>query len=128
MKIIVFLFLFVSTTAFSNNSQYEWTDENGCSYCLYGYFEDGKCVHINRKILLKYDFDIVSRLNDKSFRVGYSHQSVLHVYCENSENYCKTINDSMVVKLMPSLKDRKSYCKEQRKKTKFRPVLYYTYP
>ena len=124
IKIIVFLTLLFAVFVSANNSQYEWTDENGCSYCLYGYFEEGTCVHINRKILLKYDFDIVSRLNDKSFRVGYSHQSVLHVYCENSENYCKTINDSMVVKLMPSLKDRRSYCKEQRKKRQNSGLFY----
>ena len=73
-------------------------------------------MHVNRKILLKYDFEIVSRLNNNDFRVRYPYQSALHVYCKNGTDYCKTIVDSMVVKLMPSLKDRKSYCKEQRKK------------
>jgi hypothetical protein len=124
IKIIVFLTLLFAVLGSANSSQYEWTDENGCSYCLYGYFEDGKCVHINRKILLKYDFDIVSRLNNKSFRVSYPYQSALHVYCENEESYCNSIKDSMVVKLMPSLKDRKSYCKKQRKKRQNTGMFY----
>ena len=124
IKIIVFLTLLFAVFVSANNSQYEWTDENGCSYCLYGYFEDGKCVHINRKILVKYDFDIVSRLNNKSFRVSYPYQSALHVYCENEESYCNSIKDSMVVKLMPSLKDRKSYCKKQRKKRQNTGMFY----
>ena len=124
MKIIFSLILFVSITAFSSNSQYEWTDENGCSYCLYGYFEEGKCVHVNRKILLKYDFDIVSRLNNNDFRVSYPYQSALHVYCENEESYCNSIKDSMVVKLKPSIKERKSYCKKQRKKRQNTGMFY----
>lgn len=124
IKIIVFLTLLFAVFVSANNSQYEWTDENGCSYCLYGFFEEGKCVHINRKILVKYDFDIVSRLNNKSFRVSYPYQSALHVYCENEESYCNSIKDSMVVKLMPSLKDRKSYCKKQRKKRQNTGMFY----
>jgi len=123
-KYITSLILFLAVFVSANNSQYEWTDENGCSYCLYGFFEEGKCVHINRKILVKYDFDIVSRLNNKSFRVSYPYQSALHVYCENEESYCNSIKDSMVVKLMPSLKDRKSYCKKQRKKRQNTGMFY----
>ena len=45
MKFLASLILFFVVSAFSNNTQYEWTDENGCSYCLYGYIKDGKCVH-----------------------------------------------------------------------------------
>ena len=124
MKKIVLLVLFVAISAFSKDTRYEWTDENGCSFCLYGVYEDGKCVHIDRKILQKYDFEIDRRLNNNSFRVGYPHQSVLHVYCKNGTDYCKTINDSMVVKLKPSIKERKSYCMEQRKKRQNTGMFY----
>ena len=124
IKIIAFLTLLFVVLVSANNSQYEWSDANGCSYCLYGHIEDGKCVHVNRKILLKYDFEIVSRLNNNDFRVRYPYQSALHVYCENEENYCNTIKDSMVVKLKPSIKERKSYCKEQRKKRQNTGMFY----
>jgi hypothetical protein len=123
-KTIAFLILLFVVLVSANNSQYEWSDANGCSYCLYGHIEDGKCVHVNRKILLKYDFEIVSRLNNNDFRVRYPYQSALHVYCENEENYCNTIKDSMVVKLKPSIKERKSYCKEQRKKRQNTGMFY----
>ena len=124
MKKIALFVLLLTISAFSNDTRYEWTDENGCSFCLYGYFEDGKCVHIDRKILQKYDFEIDRRLNNNSFRVIYPYQSSLHVYCENDENYCNTIKDSMVVKLKPSIKERKSYCMEQRKKRQNTGMFY----
>ena len=124
MKKIALFVLWLAISAFSKDTRYEWTDENGCSYCLYGYFEDGKCVHMDRKILQKYDFEIDRRLNNNSFRVIYPYQSALHVYCENDENYCNTIKDSMVVKLKPSIKERKSYCKEQRKKRQNTGMFY----
>ncbi len=126
MKIIVFLVLFVTIIAFSSNSQYEWTDENGCSYCLYGYYKDGKCVHENRKNYFRHDLEI-RKLSNDCFFVDYDFRSMLHVYCENIGSYCKTINNSMVAKLMPSLKERKYFCKKQSEK-KQNTGLFYTIP
>ena len=126
MKFLASLILFFVVSAFSNNTQYEWTDENGCSYCLYGYIKDGKCVHPG-KSQWHYGYEEGYRLfpelsfrelNNNFYLANYSYRSTFHVYCENVTNYCKTINDPMAVKLMPSLKDRKSLCKEQSKKSK----------
>ena len=56
--------------------------------------------------------------------VDYPFSPKFHVYCENEADYCKTINDSMAKKLMPSLKNRKSLCNEQRKKTENTGMFY----
>ena len=128
MKAIVSLLFILAVTAFSSNSQYEWTDENGCSYCLYGYYKDGKCVHTSRNwcdyCSYYYDFFNIRELKSNYFLVDYPYRSSFHVYCENSENYCKTINDSMAVKLMPSLKERKTFCSEQQKKGENKGMFY----
>lgn len=121
-KVFTFIILFFVVSAFSNNTQYEWTDENGCSYCLYGRIENGKCVHPAKESWGGYSsfFYLLKtrKIENNFFVVDYPFSPKFHVYCENEADYCKTINDSMAKKLMPSLKDRKSLCKEQSKKSK----------
>ena len=128
MKFLAALILFLVACAFSDNTQYEWTDENGCSYCLYGYFKNGKCVHPSKFSwwgFSSFYHLFNSRKIDKNFFViNYPFSPKFHVYCENEADYCKTINDSMAKKLMPSLKDRKSLCNEQRKKTENTGMFY----
>ena len=128
MKFLAALILFLVACAFSDNTQYEWTDENGCSYCLYGRIENGKCVHPAKEswggfssffYLLK-----TRKIENNFFVVDYPFSPKFHVYCENEADYCKTINDSMAKKLMPSLKDRKSLCDEQSKKTENTGMFY----
>ena len=128
MKFLAALILFLVACAFSDNTQYEWTDENGCSYCLYGRIENGKCVHPAKEswggfssffYLLK-----TRKIENNFFVVDYPFSPKFHVYCENEADYCKTINDSMAKKLMPSLKARKSLCNEQSKKTENTGMFY----
>lgn len=64
------------------------------------------------------------KIENNFFVVDYPFSPKFHVYCENEADYCKTINDSMAKKLMPSLKDRKSLCNEQRKKTENTGMFY----
>ncbi len=131
-KVFTFIILFFVACAFSDNTQYEWTDENGCSYCLYGYIKDGKCVHPG-KSQWHYGYEEGYRLfpelsfrelNNNFYLANYSYRSTFHVFCENVKDYCKTISDSMAKKLMPSLKDRKFLCNEQRKKFQNTGLLY----
>ena len=56
--------------------------------------------------------------------LNYPFSPTFHVYCENVTDYCKTISDPIAKKLMPSLKDRKSLCKEQHKKTENTGMFY----
>ena len=128
MKFLAALILFLVACAFSDNTQYEWTDENGCSYCLYGRIENGKCVHPAKESWGGYSsfFYLLKtrKIENNFFVVDYPFSPKFHVYCENEADYCKTINDSMAKKLMPSLKDRKSLCNEQRKKTENTGMFY----
>ena len=126
MKIITSLIFFLAVCAFPVSSQYHWNDENDCSYCLYGRYNDGKCVHISREPCYHcyYDDFSIHELNGNLFRIDYSYQSALHVFCNNPKNYCKTINDSIVMKLMPSLKERKIFCKDEEKKSKNEGMFY----
>ena len=128
MKFLAALILFFVVSAFSNNTQYEWTDENGCSYCLYGHVKDGKCVHSSKvswRGFSSFYYLLSSRkIENNFFVVDYPFSPKFHVYCENEADYCKTINDSMAKKLMPSLKNRKSLCNEQRKKTENTGMFY----
>ncbi len=128
MKLLATLILFLVACAFSDNTQYEWTDENGCSYCLYGYIKDGKCVHpsnVSWRGFSSFFYLLNSRkIENNFFVVNYPFQSTFHVYCENVTDYCKTISDPMAKKLMPSLKDRKSLCNEQSKKTENTGMFY----
>lgn len=128
MKTFTFLILFLVACAFSDNTQYEWTDENGCSYCLYGRIENGKCVHPSKFSwwgFSSFYHLFNSRKIDKNFFViNYPFHPTFHVYCENDSDYCKTISDPMAKKLMPSLKDRKSLCNEQHKKTENTGMFY----
>jgi hypothetical protein len=128
MKSLAALILFLVACAFSDNTQYEWTDENGCSYCLYGRIENGKCVHPAKESWGGYSsfFYLLKtrKIENNFFVVDYPFSPKFHVYCENEADYCKTINDSMAKKLMPSLKDRKSLCNEQRKKTENTGMFY----
>lgn len=126
MKKIVLLVLFVAISAFSNDTRYEWTDENGCSYCLYGVLADGKCKHVTTTFD-HYDwFYGIKKIDDDHFFVNHPHWT-LDVYCENRINYCKTINDPMVIKLMPSLKERKSFCENHQKEI-FNKTMRYHFP
>ena len=135
MKIITSLIFFLAVCAFPVSSQYHWNDENGCSYCLYGALVNGKCVHTSRQpyvythksenpIVYYYFKFKIRELNGNFFLVEYPYQSTFHVFCENSKNYCKTINDSMTVKLMPSLKERKKFCREQSKRKENMGMFY----
>ena len=128
MKFLAALILFLVACAFSDNTQYEWTDENGCSYCLYGYIKDGKCVHpsnVSWRGFSSFFYLLNSRkIENNFFVVNYPFQSTFHVYCENVTDYCKTISDPKAKKLMPSLKDRKSLCNEQSKKTENTGMFY----
>ena len=128
MKFLAALILFLVACAFSDNTQYEWTDENGCSYCLYGRIENGKCVHPAKESWGGYSsfFYLLKtrKIENNFFVVDYPFSPKFHVYCENEADYCKTINDSMAEKLMPSLKDRKSLCNEQSKKTENTGMFY----
>lgn len=128
MKFLAALILFLVACAFSDNTQYEWTDENGCSYCLYGRIENGKCVHpsnVSWRGFSSFFYLLNSRkIENNFFVVNYPFQSTFHVYCENVTDYCKTISDPMAKKLMPSLKDRKSLCNEQSKKTENTGMFY----
>ncbi len=128
MKFLAALILFLVACAFSDNTQYEWTDKNGCSYCLYGYIKDGKCVHpsnVSWRGFSSFFYLLNSRkIENNFFVVNYPFQSTFHVYCENDSDYCKTISDPMAKKLMPSLKDRKSLCNEQSKKTENTGMFY----
>lgn len=128
MKFLAALILFLVACAFSDNTQYEWTDKNGCSYCLYGYIKDGKCVHpsnVSWRGFSSFFYLLNSRkIENNFFVVNYPFQSTFHVYCENVTDYCKTISDPMAKKLMPSLKDRKSLCNEQSKKTENTGMFY----
>lgn len=127
-KVFTFIILFFVVSAFSDNTQYEWTDENGCSYCLYGHIKDGKCVHSSKvswRGFSSFYYLLNSRKIEKNFFViNYPFSPKFHVYCENDSDYCKTINDSMAKKLMSSLKDRKSLCNKQRKKTENTGMFY----
>ena len=129
MKLLASLILFLVACAFSDTTQYEWTDENGCSYCLYGYIKDGKCVHpsnVSWSGFSSFFYLLNSRkIENNFFVVNYPFQSTFHVYCENVTDYCKTISDPKAKKLMPSLKDRKSLCDEQSKKTENTGMFYY---
>ena len=128
-KVFTFIILFFVVSAFSNNTQYEWTDENGCSYCLYGRIENGKCVHPGKNDVRRNYSSFFYLLNTRKiennfFVVDYPYRPTFHVFCENVKDYCKTISDSMAKKLMPSLKDRKFLCNEQRKKFQNTGLLY----
>ena len=128
MKKIVLLVLFVAISAFSKDTRYEWTDENGCSYCLYGVYEDGKCKHVATTFgyyVERWTFGN-KKLGDDHFFVDYPHWT-LDVYCKNRMDYCKTINDPLIIKLTPSLKERKSFCKNHQKEV-FNKVMRYHFP
>lgn len=112
MKILFPLILCLVVCAFSSKTY--WTDENGCVYCLSGKIEGGKCMQTGRTAHPQYVF-AVKKMGGKFFKIDYEYKSNLHVFCKRNEDYCNTISDSMVVKLMPSLKKRKSFCKEQSK-------------
>ncbi len=83
-------------------------------------------VKANGTMVLDFFFSAldIRKLNNNYYLVNYSYQSTFHVLCENVANYCNTINDPMAVKLMPSLKDRKSLCKEQSKKNENTGLFY----
>ena len=128
MKAIVPLILFLAISAFSEKPH--WTDENGCSYC-YGHHMNGSCGLTNGTLTTAYAYTYpepsfhIRKLNDNYFQTGPDAQAVFEVYCKNRVDYCKTINDSTVVSLMPSLKERKSYCKEQTKKLRNTGMTFY---
>ena len=129
MKAIVPLILFLAISAFSEKPH--WTDENGCSYC-YGHHMNGICGQKGKVVSVSpnvypYIFPdfLVRKLSDNYFQTGPDAQAVFEVYCKNRADYCKTINDSTVVSLMPSLKERKSYCKEQTKKLRNTGMTFY---
>lgn len=124
MKKIVLLVLFVAISAFSNDTRYEWTDENGCSFCLYGVHANEKCMHVTTTFGYYDGYSGIKKLDDDHFFFDYPHWT-LDVYCENQKDYCKTINDPMVIKLMPSLKERTSFCQNQQKGIVNKRMLYH---
>lgn len=122
-SILALFFLIEGTCAAS--SENFWQDDKGCSYCLHGTLKGGKCVNDVKKEPWNFLFDINAKNNQ--YLISYGYKSRLQVFCKNEKNYCKTINDPMVVKAMPSLKERKSYCSEEKDiDSKYFSGMYYS--
>lgn len=120
------LFFWIEGTCAAPSEKF-WQDDNGCSYCLHGTLKGGKCVNDVKKEPWNFLFEINTKNNQ--YLISYGYTSGLQVFCKNEKNYCTTINDPMVVKAMPSLKERKRYCsKEKDIHSKYFSGMYYSIP
>lgn len=123
LKRLFFWITFFTVFAFSDNSY--WTDKNGCSYCLNGWLNGGNCVSERNgdSFYSQKNFSI-RKVNSNLFLFDYGYKSHLQVFCINKMAYCKTINDSMVIKFEPSLGSRKKLCKKQSESSVNTGMLY----
>lgn len=117
MRRIIFIVLIFATCIFSSKSS--WTDENGCTYEL-------SRIQSASTEYSSYSFEF-EKLNKNFFKLEYGPKLHLNVFCKKKEDYCKTINDSIVKNIMPSLKKRQSLCKEKSKNA-VNAEMQYSYP
>ncbi|SHK88728.1 hypothetical protein [Fibrobacter sp. UWH4] len=106
-----------------------WQDSNGCIFCINGKVSSGVCKHNSYKIKRNWQntfFNLENKSGVHKLQLGY--RTTLQVFCKNASNYCKTINDSLVIKSLPDIKERKHFCEIMDNDAKFFSGLTYSLP
>jgi len=120
---------FACTKLLALPEQASWHDSNGCIFCINGKVSSGICKHYSYGTKRNWQ-NTFFNLENKSgvYKLLFGYRTTLQVFCKNASKYCKTINDSLVIKSLPDVKERKHYCKNMDNNAKFFSGLEYSLP